>query len=68
MGKSISINDLVGLVIKISGKNLKIVNDLKKPDIPTALSLNCEKAHKEIDWKAQTDLTEGINKTYLSCP
>ncbi len=68
MGKSISINDLVSLVIKISGKSLKIVNDLKKPDIATALSLNCDKALKEINWKAKTDLSKGIKKTYFSCP
>ena len=35
------------MIIKISGKNLRIKNNLDKPDIPTALSLNCEKAFKK---------------------
>jgi len=68
MGKSISINELVTLIIKISGKNLEIQNNLEKPDIPTALSLNCEKANKEIGWCVKTNLSKGVEKTYLSCP
>ncbi len=67
MGKSITINDLVSLIVKISGKKLKITNNIEKPDIPTALSLNCEKALKELDWKIKTDLSIGLKKTYLSC-
>ena len=67
MGKSISINELVTQIIKISGKNLKIQNNLEKPDIPT-FSLNCEKANKEIDWFVKTNLSKGLEKTYLSCP
>lgn len=67
MGYSISINELVEMIIKISGKNLRINNNLDKPDIPTALSLNCEKAFKKVQWEIKTDLHTGLNKTYLSC-
>jgi GDP-L-fucose synthase len=64
MGYSISINDLVKKIIKISGKNLTIKNKIDKPDIPTALSLNCEKAFSELNWKVKTNLEDGLNRTY----
>ncbi|WP_288261469.1 NAD(P)-dependent oxidoreductase [uncultured Prochlorococcus sp.] len=64
MGYSISINDLVKKIIKISGKNLSIKNNIDKPDFPTALSLNCEKAFTELKWKVNTNLEEGLKKTY----
>ena len=38
MGYSVSINELVMKIIKISGKQLYIKNNLDKPDISTALS------------------------------
>ena len=64
MGYSISINDLVKKIIKISGKNLRTKNNIDKPDFPTALSLNCEKAFAELKWKVSTNLEEGLKKTY----
>ncbi len=64
MGYSVSINDLVKKIIKISGKNLSIKNNIDKPDFPTALSLNCEKAFDELQWKANTNLEKGLKKTY----
>ena len=64
MGSSISINELVNLVIRISRKKITFRNDLTKPDIPTALSLNCEKAFKLLGWRNKTSLAEGLLKTY----
>ena len=51
-------------IINISGKNLTIKNKIDKPDIPTALSLNCEKAFCELNWKVKTDLEDGLKRTY----
>ncbi len=67
MGSSISINELVKLIVKISGKDLTIKNNLDKPDIPTALSLNCQKALEILGWQNNTSLKEGLRKTYASC-
>ena len=64
MGSSISINELVKLVIMISKKKITFRNDLSKPDIETALSLNCDKAFDLIGWRNSTSLLEGITKTY----
>ena len=63
-GESISINDLVNKVIEISKKRLKTHNNLEKPDIQTALSLECSYAKKKIGWKKSTNLVEGIKLTY----
>ena len=66
MGSSISINELVDLVIRISGKKITFRNDLSKPDIATALSLNCEKAFNLLSWKNKTSLEDGVFKTYAN--
>ena len=64
MGSSISINELVKLVIMISKKKITFRNDMSKPDIETALSLNCDKAFDLIGWRNNTSLVDGITKTY----
>ena len=62
-GQAISVAELVQKIISLSGKDLKIVYDKSKPNIPTSLCLNCEKAEKLYGWKVQTSLEEGIKKT-----
>ena len=62
-GKIISINNLVKKIINISGKKLKIINDLTKKSLKNNVFLNCDKAHKEIKWKRKVSLDEGIKKT-----
>ena len=64
MGYSLSINELVEKVISVSDKNLKLKNDLSKPDIPTALSLDCSKANKEIKWFNSTDFMAALDETF----
>ena len=51
-------------IINISGKNLTFKNKIDKPDIPTALSLKCEKAFSELNWKVKTNLEDGLKRTY----
>ena len=62
-GKLISINNLVKKIINISGKKLKIVNDLSKKSLKNSVFLNCDKAKKEIKWKRKFSLDQGIKKT-----
>ena len=64
MGYSLSINELVEKIIFVSNKNLKLKNDLSKPDIPTALSLDCSRANKEIKWRNSTDFMKALKETY----
>ncbi len=64
MGYSISINELVKNIISVSKKNLGIKNDLSKPDIPTALSLDCKKAYDELNWKNQMEFNKALEITY----
>ncbi len=62
-GEKITINELVDKVIKTSGKNLVIEHDLSKPSINTSLYLDCSEALRELDWKPETGIDEGIQKT-----
>ena len=64
MGYSISINELVQKIISVSKKDLTLRNDLSKPDLPTALSLDCAKAKNEINWNNNTNFDEALEITY----
>ncbi len=62
-GKLISINSLVKKIINLSGKKLRIVNDLTKKSLKNSVFLNCNKALREIKWKRKITLDDGIKKT-----
>tara|TARA_B100000989_G_scaffold299059_1_gene292683 strand:- start:14068 stop:15054 length:987 start_codon:yes stop_codon:yes gene_type:complete len=62
-GKQIKINELVKKIIKIYGKRIKIYNDLSKKSLKNSVFLNCNKAYKELGWKKQVSLSQGIKKT-----
>ncbi len=62
-GKLISINNLVEKIIRLSNKNLKIVNDLTKKSLKNSVFLNCNKAYREIKWRRKISLDQGIKKT-----
>ena len=64
MGYSLSINELVEKIILVSEKNLNLKNDLSKPDIFTALSLNCSKAERELKWNNSTNFLDALAETY----
>ena len=64
MGYSVSINEVVKKIINISGKNLNIKNNLDKPYIPTALSLNYNKANEQLGWEPTKTLEEGLRYIY----
>lgn len=62
-GRAVAIKDLVGRIVKASGKELKIEHDLTKPTLKTSLCLDCSKAETELGWKPKTSLEEGIRLT-----
>ena len=59
----VKIFDLVKLIVKISGREIKIKKNVTAPTIDFNLVLDCRKAKKEIGWKSQINLSEGIKKT-----
>ena len=64
LGYSVSINEVVKKIINISGENENIKNNLEKPDNPTALSLNRNKAKEQLGWEPTKTLEEGLRYTY----
>jgi len=63
LGKALSIKDLVNKVVKASGKPLEINHDLLQPSIKTSLFLDCTFAEKELGWKPQITIDDGIQRT-----
>mgnify|MGYP003146596718 FL=1 len=62
-GEAFPILDLAKTVMKVESKDLKIKLDETKPDIPTTVILNCEKAKKTLGWEPKTSLEEGLSRT-----
>ena len=62
-GTGISIKDLVNKVVEISGKNLRIVYNESKPNLPFSFVSNNSKVQEVFGWRAATSLDEGIKKT-----
>jgi GDP-L-fucose synthase len=59
---TISINDLVRKIVSISGKDVKVTNDLTKPTIATKLCVDITRA-RALGWSPDVSLDEGIRKT-----
>ena len=62
-GKAWEVNEVVQEIIRISGKNIKIVNDTSKPAISTRLAID-SKFKSATNWQIQTDLTAGLELAY----
>ena len=62
-GKSESVINIVKKIVAASKKNLQIEHDLSQPSIKTSLFLDCSLAQKELGWKPQTALDDGIKST-----
>tara|TARA_R110002020_G_scaffold46539_24_gene132437 strand:- start:10833 stop:11795 length:963 start_codon:yes stop_codon:yes gene_type:complete len=62
-GQAYSILELAETIMKINQKNLQIKMDASKPDIPTTVILNCDKAKEKLGWSPRTPLLEGLVKT-----
>ena len=63
-GVAYPILEIVEKIIEASGRtDLSIEFDESKPDIPTTVMINCDKAKRLVDWSHSTSLNEGIVKT-----
>jgi len=61
--EEISIGNLARMIIKFSGKKTKIFFDKSKPEGQFRRSGDTKKALKELNFKAEIKLTDGIKKT-----
>jgi len=62
-GHAVTIKELVRRIIAASGKQLRIEHDLTKPNIPTTLSLDCNRVRQAFGWTPRVTLDEGIVRT-----
>ena len=62
-GQAYPILDLAKMIMTLNGKDLQFKFDLTKPDIPTTVILNCDKAKSQLGWEPQTSVEEGLSKT-----
>jgi len=63
-GKALSINEIAKKIIKISGKRIKPIYDLKKPIGPLSRKANVRKMKKILKWRTKVGLEEGLKITY----
>lgn len=59
----IKIKDLVALIVKLSGRNPKIVFDTSKPAGQPRRNCNTGKAKEKVEFEAKVKLEEGIRET-----
>ena len=62
-GEAFPILSIAKTIMRLENKNLEIVFDKSKPDIPTTVVLNCNKALFQLGWKPTTNLEIGLKKT-----
>ncbi len=63
-GETVSVRELVEKIVRQSGKDLKIVNDLSKPTIKdSSITIDIGKAREQLGWQPEINIDEGIRKT-----
>ena len=62
-GHAYPILKLAEIIMNLNNKSLKFEFDVSKPDIPTTVILNCNKAKKDLGWEPTTSVYEGLKKT-----
>lgn len=62
-GFEVSIKDLVGLIIKLTGFKGMVVWDISKPDGQSRRCLDTTKAYNEFNFKSKVIFEEGLKKT-----
>lgn len=63
IGKAYSIKELANSIMEVNNKKLNLIFDKTKPNIPTIVVLDCEKAKKELGWYPKTDILKGLEIT-----
>ena len=60
----VTIDELAQMIIKVSGKNLKIEHDLSKPQGVRGRNADLTLVRKILGWEPKISLEEGLAKTY----
>ena len=60
----VTIDELAQIVIKFSGKNIKIIHDLSKPQGVRGRNADITLVRKEVGWEPKISLEEGMRRTY----
>ena len=61
--EEVTIADLAKMIVKLSGKNIKIVFDKTKPDGQPRRNCDTKKAKEKIGFEAEISLEKGLKKT-----
>tara|TARA_X000001388_G_scaffold35463_1_gene24961 strand:+ start:15655 stop:16611 length:957 start_codon:yes stop_codon:yes gene_type:complete len=62
-GQAYPILELAKTIMTLNGKDLEFKFDLTKPDIPTTVILNCDKAKNDLGWEPKISVEEGLKRT-----
>lgn len=62
-GQAYPILSLAKTIMDLNNKSLKFEFDTTKPDIPTTVILNCDKAKNDLGWEPKISVVEGLKRT-----
>jgi nucleoside-diphosphate-sugar epimerase len=63
LGKAYPIKDLANIIMGVNNKELELRFDTTKPNIPTIVVLDCQKANNELGWYPTTSVETGMRIT-----
>ena len=63
VGRAYSIRELADVLMEVNDKDLEMQYDASKPNIPTTVILDCQKAKDVLGWTPTTSITDGMRKT-----
>ncbi len=62
-GKAYSISEIIAMITSIENKQLKLIYNTSKPNIPTVTILNCQKAKDMLGWGPLVSFKTGVRET-----
>lgn len=67
-GVGTSVEHLAQLVLEASGQRGRSVSSETQPDAPSVVTLNCDRAERELGWRARTPIAEGLSHLVRKSP
>ena len=67
-GVGTSVESLARLVLAASGQPGRGVISETRPEAPSVVTLNCERAERELGWRARTPIAEGLSHLVRKSP
>ncbi|MFA5079993.1 MAG: NAD-dependent dehydratase, partial [Dehalococcoidia bacterium] len=62
--RMVTIDELAGITIRISGKNIQIKHDLSRPQGVRGRNADLTLVKKVLNWEPSISLEEGMKRTY----